>query len=493
MKTKKLACQGCGADIDPVPGQKYIDCEYCGTTNVLESDTVHLPPGGAPPQAPPYGARVPPMQIRLPSGPSAKEVKKAGKIIALVVLSVVISFVGIGAVVFIQVFRGVSDAQKQHKEAVQNAQKTHNEVSQDAKKKMREAKRILNERLSRMKNRTGAAVARMHRRKKRPFRIESDNPLTADANDDGIADALVRGSGKVVAAIDGTTAEVIWKGTFSGGRSRKLFVVGDLVLVSHGEHLSAFALKGGNKRWSTKLDDRVYQVALRKTGLAIETQDNERLTLDPATGNKRGGRTPPFHTLSAGDGRKWLSNLGRGHRLTGAHKRKRRAQVHYCESGFVLRGKTVRRRRGPFVTSTTAYGCKAKRALLYATDKRRREAFLIGLQKGRGKIWETRLWGRAQRFGGNPAIAIRGDVAAVAYAGRSAAGVVLLSMTTGAKKWSHPLPARTRVRGIALSPGRVFLRTGSWLELLDTKTGKPPVTSATSGSALPTPSGLPTP
>lgn len=489
MKTKKLACQGCGADIDPVPGQKYIDCEYCGTTNVLQSDTVHLPPGAAPPP----GVQMPPLQIQLPSGPSATEVKKAGKIIGLVVLAAVISFVGIGALVFIRVFRGVSDAQKQHRQAFNDAQKTRDRITRDVEKKMREAKGRLHKSLSRIKHATGGLAAKLRRHKKRGFRIESDNPLTADVNDDGIADALVRGSGRVVAAIDGTTAEVIWKRSLTGGRSRKLFVVGELVLVSHGEHLTAFALKGGKQRWSTKLDDRVYQVVGRKTGLAVETQDDERLTLDPATGQKRGGRTAPFRSLSAGDGRKWLSNLGLTHHLSRAQKRKRRGQVYYCENGFMLRGKTVRRRQGPFTVTTTTYGCKAKRALLYATDKRRRKAFLIGLQKGRGKIWETQLGGRAQRIGGNPAVAIRGDMAVAAYRGRSAAGVVLLSMTSGAKKWSHPLPARTRVRGIALSANRVFLRTGTWLDLLDVKTGKPPVTSATSGAALPTPDALPTP
>lgn len=108
MKTRKLACQGCVADIDPVPGQKYINCGYCATTNVLESDAAELPAGAAPPQAPPGAVQIPQVQIRLPSGPSGAEFKKAGKIVALVVLSVVIAFVGIGVTVFWRFSRSVA-------------------------------------------------------------------------------------------------------------------------------------------------------------------------------------------------------------------------------------------------------------------------------------------------------------------------------------------------------------------------------------------------
>ncbi len=482
MRTKKLACQGCGADIDPLPGQKYIDCEYCGTTNTLESDTVHVPPGTAPQQGAP-GAQIPQVNIQLPSGPSGAEMKKAGKIVALVALSVVIGVVGLGVVIFMQVYRGVSDARKQHKQAFKDANQTHS----DARERVKEAKRRLKERLSRIRKRTGAAIAKVRKRPGGAFRLESDRPLTTDVDGDGIADLLVRGKGGVVAALDGTSAKELWRKSVSG-RSRKLFLAGKLVLVAHGDHLTAFAVKDGTKRWSTKLPDRADQLELRKSGLAIETGDDERLTLDPATGKKKGGATAKFKLLTRDDGRKWMSNLGGRFRLKG---RKRRARLYYCPDSRILRGKTVTRRRGPFTTRTTTYGCRSKRALAWAMDKRGRKAFIIGLKKGGGQSWEYQLPGRARRFGGRqPVVGMNGEVAAVAYGGGRGGKpttVVALSLSDGKKKWAHTVAARSSVRGVVVTPKRVFIRVGSWVTILDVATGKPPKAGITSGSALPPP------
>ncbi len=483
MKTKKLACQGCGADLDPIPGEKYINCAYCGTTNVLVSDTVQIAPGSAPPQAPPGAGQVPQRPFQIPtgtSGPSGSEVKKAGKIVALVVLSVVIAFVGIGATVFIRVFRGVSDAQKQHKEAFNRAA----EVRQKVRDRMTEAKEKL---AGRVKRRAGSLVDRGRKKRGGTFRMESDRPLTADVNDDGIADLLVRGSGNLVAALDGTTAKVLWKKTLSG-RSRKIFLVGNNLLVAHGDHLTALAVKDGQQRWTTKLPDRADQVELRKSGLAVETGDDERLTLDPATGKKRGGKTARFKLLSTDDGRKYMSNLGRAFRLKG---RARRARLYYCRPGRILRGKTVTRRQGPFTSRTTTYGCLDKRALVWALDKRGRKGFIIGLKKGGRKLWEHPLAGRARRFGGmQPVIGIYSDKAAVAHGGgrrreRTPITVELLDLTTGKPQWKHTLTGSDSVRGVVLTAKRVFVRKGSWIQILDASTGKPPSTTATSSTDLP--------
>lgn len=484
MKTRKLACQGCGADIDPVEGQKYIDCLYCGTTNVLESDTVHLPPGAAPPQQPPAAGYAPQMQIRLPSGPSATEVKKAGKIVALVVLSVVIAVVGIGATIFIRVFRGVSDVKKRHREAFQQADNTRREV----RERMEKAKRRMKERLANAKERSKAAFGRVGKSRSGAFRIESDSPLAADVDNDGVADLLVRGSGKIVAAIDGTSAKVLWKKTISG-RPRKIVLAGKTVLVAHGSHLTALAIADGKQRWTTKLPDRADQLELRKTGLAVETGDDERLTLDPATGKKQSGKTARFKLLTADDGRKWMSNLGRAFRLKG---RKRRARMYYCRADQILRGKTVTRRRGPFTTRSTTYGCRDQRALVWALDKRGRKGFIIGLKKGRGKVWEFQLPGRAQRFGGSqPVIGMHGDNAAVAHGGgrrsRTPTTVTLLSITTGKSKWNHKLSGSSTVRGVVVTANRVFVRQGSWIHILDAATGKPPKAGTLPGAGLPAP------
>ncbi len=485
MKTKKLACQGCGADIDPIPGEKYINCAYCGTTNVLVSDTVQIAPGSAPPQAPPGTGQVPQVQFQIPtgpSGPSGSEVKKAGKIVALVVLSVVIAFVGIGASVFIRVFRGVSDAQKQHKQAFKRAA----EVRQKVRDRMTMAQEKLE---GRVKRRAGSLVDRVRKNRGGAFRMESDRPLTADVNDDEIADLLVRGSGNLVAAMDGTTAKVLWRKTLSG-RSRKIFLVGKNLLVAHGDHLTALAVKDGQQRWTTKLPDRADQVELRKSGLAVETGDDERLTLDPATGKKRGGKTARFKLLSTDDGRKYMSNLGRAFRLKG---RARRARLYYCRPGRILRGKTVTRRQGPFTSRTTTYGCRDKRALVWALDRRGRKGFIIGLKKGGRKLWEHPLAGRAQRFGGmQPVIGIHSDKAAVAHGGgrrrgRTPITVELLDLTTGKPKWKHTLTGSDSVRGVVLTAKRVFVRKGSWIQILDASTGKPPSTTATSSTDLPAP------
>jgi outer membrane protein assembly factor BamB len=486
MKTKKLMCQGCGADVDPVPGEKYVTCAYCGTTNVLESDTIHLAPGTTVPQPPPGGVQIPQVQIRLPTGPSTTEVKKAGKIVALVVLSVVIAFVGIGATVFIRIFRGVSDATKQHRNAFRQAEESQREMRKKMQEKANEAKRILNERLSRMKRSAGGGAARAGRQRPGAFRMESDRPLAADVNEDGIADLLVRGAGGVVAALDGTSAAVLWRKTMSGGYARKIFVVEKTVLVAHGMSLTALTLKDGQQRWTTKLPDRADQLERRGSDLAIETGDDERLTLNAATGKKQPGRTAPFKVLAMDDGRKWMSNLGPAFRLTG---RTRRARMYYCRHGQVLRGRTVTRRSGPFISRSTTYGCRDKRALVFAVDQRGRQAFIIGLQKGRGKVWEHPLAGRAQRFGGStPVVDIHGDRAAVVHKDHSQATLMLLSMTTGKLQWTHAITGRRpNVRGVVLTHKRVFLRVDSWVEILDAATGKPPKVDTTPGAALPAP------
>ncbi len=205
MKTKKLACQGCGADIDPVPGSKFIDCTYCGTTNVLVSDTVQIAPGTAPPQgppqAPPGAVQVPQVQFQLPTGPSGTEVKKVGKIVGLVVVSVVIAFVGVGVTVFMSFSRSRSEAQSQRPEASSRA----DEIRRQARQRVKRTKEQFAGHLNRAKRRAGAVVAGARKNKGGDFRIQSDRPLTADVNGDGIADLLVRGSGNLVAALDGTT------------------------------------------------------------------------------------------------------------------------------------------------------------------------------------------------------------------------------------------------------------------------------------------------
>jgi len=423
------------------------------------------------------------MQIRLPSGPSANEVKKAGKIIALVVLSVMIAIGGIGATIFIRVFRGVSDATERHREAFKQAAETRRQV----REKMEKAKRILNERVARAQEHAGGAMARAGKNKGGAFRIESDRPLAADIDNDGIADLLVRGSGRLVAALDGTSGAVLWKTTLPGS-TRKIFLAGKTLLVAHGYNLTALALKDGRQRWTTKLDDRSDHVELRDSGIAVQAGD-ERLTLNPATGKKRAGKTARFGVLTVDDGRKWLSNLGRAFRLSGKDRRKRRVRMYYCQHGRVIRGKHVVRRMGPITTGSTTYGCDAKHALVYAMDKRGRRQYLIGLQKGRGKIWERALGDTGGRFrGSTPVVGIRNDLAAVAHGDRLTATVELLSLATGKAKWKHSITGpRPNVRGVVLTAKRVFVRTGSWVMILDAATGKPPATGIAPGDALPAP------
>ncbi len=151
------------------------------------------------------------------------------------------------------------------------------------------------------------------------------------------------------------------------------------------------------------------------------------------------------------------------------------------------------RRRGPFTTSSTTYGCRDKHAVVWAQDKRGRKSFIIGPKKGGRIIWEHPLAGRAQRFGGSqPVIGIHGDHVAVAYGGgrrrkRTPTTVELLSISTGKRQWKHTLAGNDTVRGVVLTTKRVFIRTGSWVQILDATTGKPPTTKATTATDLPAP------
>jgi len=121
----------------------------------------------------------------------------------------------------------------------------------------------------------------------------SDRPMLADVNGDGLLDLVgkTRGDGDVIAAFDGKDGAELWRTAplskdASEGSAFRAVVLGRVVSVDALGKAQAYDLRTGNPAWSALLGEKARAACEGKGLIVIETADELRHGLDPATGKK---------------------------------------------------------------------------------------------------------------------------------------------------------------------------------------------------------------
>lgn len=318
-----------------------------------------------------------------------------------------------------------------------------------------------------------------------PLQFESDRPLVMDVNGDGVEDLVARvrrGAGREVAvvALSGKSWQELWRHQVVGSRASKLHEGGELVFVSQGNQLTALESASGARRWMASVEDGVSIVLPRGDRVAVLLRNGVTLELLMATGAPYEHRAKAITELTRDDSRLWVSNLGRDFPPPREAKERLRFEMFYCPDGMLLWGKTVTRTQGPITDKRTTYGCKAPRALSFATQaKGTRIPYLVGLGRGGKLLWEERLTPpeSLEAVSGTPAADLHGDHAAVAYQlGRGSSFLLVAELTGGKVLWRKALaegqPRAPSVRGVVLGRDRIYLRVGSELWVFGLTDGK---------------------
>jgi hypothetical protein len=252
------------------------------------------------------------------------------------------------------------------------------------------------------------------------------------------------------------------------------------VLLSQGNELRALEPKTGAERWKAPLDDAVALVLPRKDRVAVGLRNDSTVELYLATGAPAEDRAKRITELPRDDSRFWLSNLGREFAPPRAALARLRFEMFYCPDAQLQRGKTVTRTQGFITSRSTTYGCKAPRALAFATAaKGTRFPFLVGLGRGGKILWEERMTPpkTLETVSGTPAADLSNDRAAVAYQlGRGASFLAAVQLTDGKVLWHKALEAKgprgPLVRGVVLRRDRIYLRAGADLQVFEYADGK---------------------
>ncbi len=131
-----------------------------------------------------------------------------------------------------------------------------------------------------------AAVSQLH---------FADPPMLADVNGDGALDVVgsARESsvGEAITAFDGTSGAVLWRGPLltkdatAGGALRGI-ALGRVVSVDALGKVQAYDVQSGNPAWSALLGEQARKICEAKGLIVIQTSDDARHGLDPATGKK---------------------------------------------------------------------------------------------------------------------------------------------------------------------------------------------------------------
>jgi hypothetical protein len=309
-----------------------------------------------------------------------------------------------------------------------------------------------------------------------PLRFESERPLVTDLDGDGEDDVVARvrlggGREETVVALSGKGWRELWRTPLVGTRGGKLHPGGDAVLVSQGNELRALEPKTGAERWKAPLDDAVSLVLPRGDKVAVELRNGSTVELYLATGAPAENKAKPIKELPRHDERLWLSNLGREFAPPAAALARLRFEMFYCPDAQLLRGKTVTRTQGFITQRSTTYGCKAQRALAFATAaKGTRFPFLVGLGRGGKILWEERMTPpkTMETVAGTPAADVSNDRAVVAYQlSRGGAHLAAVELTGGKVLWQKNLAEgqvrAPRIRGVVLRRDRIYLRAGEEL------------------------------
>ena len=121
----------------------------------------------------------------------------------------------------------------------------------------------------------------------------SDRPMLADVNGDGVLDLVgkTRGDGEPIVALDGTGGAELWrtepltKDASESGAFRAV-VLGRVVSVDALGKAQAYDLRTGTPSWSALLGEQARGICEGKGVIVVETTDDLRHGLDPATGKK---------------------------------------------------------------------------------------------------------------------------------------------------------------------------------------------------------------
>jgi hypothetical protein len=468
MKVTKITCQGCGADLPVGEGDSVIRCEYCGASNSLDQ--------------PKGDKQVKEVRLVIKPGKGAKKAAKMGSRIALVTTLLTVGLVG-GIAFFVN--RTVSDTTSQVQKNVADAQDRAAMIHAEAQARIQKAQAESETR--RLEAEANRALSGGAPRPPTPprsgsdggLRLQSDVPLVADVNGDGVPDAVVRaraGSEAVIVALSGKDLKPLWQ---TPSRADQIRLAGDRLLAIQRNEVTAHALADGKQQWKRSASDRIIDAERRGSTIVIESADDQLVSLAAADGATLPGKPATLDLIGEHDGQRGFGNLGLTHRSLGKAGKQLRPDRWFCPAGETQAGKTVRRQQGPISMTTTTYGCKADVAVAYAVRSRgTRVPFLVGVHRRKGALWERGLApeGELTTLERAPWLAIQGDRVAAAFALRGkAADVLLLGLTDGKIAWRKPIGtgARGRISGVAMLGDRIFVNLDGQLVGLDAREGTP--------------------
>ena len=124
----------------------------------------------------------------------------------------------------------------------------------------------------------------------------SDQPMVADVNDDGVPDVIgksnIPAGDEWIAAYDGRNGKELWRtanlSKDAAGPEARRAVVGDrLISVDSLGKAQAYDLRTGAPLWSAPLGEKAERVCQGDALIVVQTVDEAKHGLEPATGKKR--------------------------------------------------------------------------------------------------------------------------------------------------------------------------------------------------------------
>ncbi|WP_437716312.1 PQQ-binding-like beta-propeller repeat protein [Sorangium sp. So ce448] len=225
-------CPRCGAPLPIQPAMDAVTCQYCGARSLIDR-------GRKPTTAPiPQGMHV--VRVAPPSSNAA----------AVIVMSVVMAMVVAGAAAGAFMFSAPGPS----------------------------------------KGRSAPLLALG------PNAYFSDRPMLADVNGDGTPDVIgknnVPGGEEWIAAHDGRDGKPIWKTAAltkdaANHEARRAIVSGRLISIDALGKVQAYDLRTGTPSWSALLGEKARRLCQGDGVIVVETVDDAKHGLDPATGTRR--------------------------------------------------------------------------------------------------------------------------------------------------------------------------------------------------------------
>ncbi|WP_437280396.1 PQQ-binding-like beta-propeller repeat protein [Sorangium sp. So ce375] len=225
-------CPRCGAPLPIQPGLDAVTCQYCGARSLVDR-------GRKPTTAPiPQGMHV--VRVAPPSSSAA----------GIIVMSVVVAMVVVGGAAGAFVMRASGPSSSGSKPIL------------------------------------GVG----------PNMYFSDRPMLADVNGDGAPDVIGKsnfpGREEWIAAYDGRDGKPIWKTAAltkdaANHEARRAVALDRVISIDALGKAQAYDLRTGTPSWSTLLGEKARRVCQGDGVIVVETVDDAKHGLDPATGKRR--------------------------------------------------------------------------------------------------------------------------------------------------------------------------------------------------------------